>query len=234
MTEPTNPEEKTYESIASSLDRFREAHFWLHMIEEYYHAAEPFRWHLNAFLRATKEVPQLLMMELQGEPGFKKWFGPKREALSNDPLFATFSKHRDFVVHRGMLVPNSTAFVGITEGRGLKLGFRFPVHPMEDSDSGMLRFLGSIKEGGDFFDILAPDENSLPCVERYWRLPDFEEDVSDLCARAWLRLGETVAEVLTWLGAHPPSLSLDCRHASQKVHYRTYSRDKLREWMEEL
>jgi hypothetical protein len=234
MAARPNPEEVIYESISSSLDRFREAHFWLHKVEEHYHSAELFRWHLNAFLRATKEVPQLLMMELQVKSGFKDWFKSKRESLSNDPLFSVFSKHRDFVVHRGMLVPNSSAFVGITEGRGLKLGFRFPVHPMEDSDSGMSRFLAVTKEQGDFFGILVPDEDSLPCVERYWRLPDFEEDIGDICARAWLRLGETVADVLTWLGANPPSLSLDCRHASQEVHYRTYSRERLQEWMAEL
>ena len=26
---------------------FEEAHFWIHMMEEYYHFADPFRWHLN-------------------------------------------------------------------------------------------------------------------------------------------------------------------------------------------
>jgi len=175
-----------------------------------------------------------LLMELQNKPGFSEWFSTRRRALSADPLFAVLSKHRDFIVHRGMLVPESTAFVGITEGRGLKMGFRFPVHPMEDSDDGMLRFLTAAKKHGDILGILEPDEDSMPCVERHWRLSDFQEDVGDVCARAWLRLGETVAEVLEWLGANRPSLSLDCRHASQQVHYRMYSRERLQEWMAEL
>ena len=46
--------------MESTLDRFREAHYWIHMIEEHYHQADTFRWYLNAFLKAIKEVPDLL------------------------------------------------------------------------------------------------------------------------------------------------------------------------------
>jgi hypothetical protein len=225
-------EEAIYEKIAASLDRFQEAHFWLHMVEQYYHAADPFRWHLNAFLRALKEVPQLLQMELQNEAGFKDWFSSQREALRADPLISVLSEHRDFVVHRGMLVLGSTATVGITEGRGIKLGVTFPVHALEDSDHGMRRYLAVSKECGDILGILIQDEDSLPCVQRQWRLPEFEDEIGEVCARAWLRLGETVAAVLSWLGAQPPPLSLDCRHATQEVQFKLYDRDELTNWME--
>lgn len=50
--------------IIPSLDRFRESHFWIHQMEGYYHEADQFRWHLNAFLKALKEVSQLLLMDL--------------------------------------------------------------------------------------------------------------------------------------------------------------------------
>jgi hypothetical protein len=174
------------------------------MVEQYYHAADPFRWHLNAFLRALKEVPQLLQMELQAHPGFKAWFAPKRRALADDPLIGVLSQHRDFVVHRGMLVPNSTAMVGVTEGRGMKFGMTFPIQALEDSDHGMRRYLAVSKARSDFLGILIPDEDSLPCVERQWRLPEFDDEIVEVCARAWLRLGETVGELLIWLGANPP------------------------------
>jgi hypothetical protein len=71
-------------------------------------------------------------------------------------------------------------------------------------------------------------------LERHWRLPEFEDEIGEVCARAWLRLGETVGQVLTWLGANPPSLSLDCRHSSQEVHYKLYSREVLTQWMAEM
>lgn len=224
-------EEAVYWRIGASLDRFREAHFWLHMVEQYYHSADPFRWHLNAFLRALKEVPQLLQMELQHDPGFKQWFAAQREALRADPLMSVLSKHRDLVVHRGMLVPKSTAMVGITEGRGIKLGITFPVHALEDSDHGMRRYLAVTKAHGDFLGILIPDEDSLPCVQRECRLPEFDDEVVEVCARALLRLGELVEAVLSWLGARPAPLSLDCRHATQQVQFKLYDRDQLTNWI---
>ena len=50
---------KAHTKIESALDRLEEAHFWIHKMEEHYHNADPFRWHLNAFLKALREVPQL-------------------------------------------------------------------------------------------------------------------------------------------------------------------------------
>ncbi|OMR58921.1 hypothetical protein AQ765_07200 [Burkholderia pseudomallei] len=127
-------------AIESALDRFREAHFWIHALEEYYHFADPFRWHLNAFLKSIKEVPQLIQMGLQNREGFNRWYRQEREKLAVDPLMRFLADKRDFVVHRGMLVPNSHGSIGITEGRGFKLGLTFPVHPLEDSDDAMHRY----------------------------------------------------------------------------------------------
>jgi hypothetical protein len=222
------------EKIASTFDRCQEAHFWLHMMEENYHAADPFRWQLNSFLRALKEIPQLLQMELQQGRQFKDWFANHKDRLNRDPLISALSKQRDLIVHRGMLVPHSRAFVGITEGRGLKLGIQFPLHPLEDSDHGMERYLRFVKAHNDFLGVLIPDEDSLPCVEREWRIPQFNDEVIDLCAQAWLRMATAVRDAMLWLGAEVPPLSLDCRHSSQQVRFKMYSREKLAEWMSRL
>ncbi len=227
-------QKSAFDKIGASLDRFQEAHFWIHTLEQYYHHADPFRWHLNAFLRSLKEIPQLLSMELQKEKDFPKWFRNHKASLQADALIPVLSRQRDFVVHRGMLVPKSHAFLGITEGRGLKFGLTFPIHPLEDSDSGMDRYLRHAKKNGDFLGVLMPDEDSLPCIQREWKLPDFEDEIIDLCARAWLRIGQTIAEVLKWLGTEVPSLSLDCRHSSQQVQFKLYDRDKLSERMKTI
>ena len=166
-------------------------------------------------------------MELQNEPGFTTWYSQARAELNNDPLFEVLSKQRNFVVHRGMLVPESRGAIGITEGRGMKLGLTFPVHPLEDSEHAMDRYLRHAKENGDFLGILILDEDSQPCIERKWRLPDFDDDLVDVCANAWIRVGETVREVLVWLGEDVPSLSLDCRHSSQAVKFRRFDRETL-------
>lgn len=212
-----------------ALDRFREAHFWIHTLEQFYHYADPFRWHLNAFLKSLKEVPQQLQMGLQNVSGFPDWFRDAQNSLRADPLMKVLFDHRDFVVHRGMLVPDSYGTIGITEGSGIKLGIRFPLDPFEDSDDAMHRHLNFAAKENDFLGLLIPDEESLPCVHRVWRIPAFREEIVTLAAQAWLRTGETVDAVIRWLGYDPPGeLSLDCRHSSQNLEYRLYDRDKLR------
>jgi hypothetical protein len=39
--------------------------------------------------------------------------------------------------------------------------------------------------------------------------------------------GKTIAEVLKWLGADVPPLSLECRHSSQRVQFKLYDREEL-------
>ena len=215
--------QKPFEKIGSALDRFQEAHFWIHMLEKYYHVADPFRWHFNVFLKAIKEVPDLLQMAMQNEDSFTAWFSEQREQLNSDPLIAVLFKQRNFIVHRNMLVPQSSGMVGITEGRGFKAGLTAHIDPLEDSDSALLRYALHFKDI-DFLGLLIPDEDSMPCVEREWRLREFDEELVDLCAQAWLRVGETIDAVLRWQGAEPPPLSLDCRHDSQRVRLKRYDR----------
>jgi hypothetical protein len=99
--------------LSSTVDRFQEAHFYLHQMEGFYHDAEPFRYSLNSFIRALKEVPLMISMELQNHPGFAAWYRPVRATLNVDALISHFSEQRDFIVHRGMLKPQSKAIVGI-------------------------------------------------------------------------------------------------------------------------
>jgi hypothetical protein len=87
------------------VDRLEEAHFWIHQLEAFYHFADPVRWHLNAFLKAVKEVPVLLSKELQNHHGFPEWFRVERERLHANSLLRILGKQRDFVVHQGMLIP---------------------------------------------------------------------------------------------------------------------------------
>ena len=58
------PEEER--RLAAAGDRIREAHFFIHELESYYHEADPFRWHLNAFLKALKEIPDLAIHDPLG------------------------------------------------------------------------------------------------------------------------------------------------------------------------
>jgi hypothetical protein len=220
--------DRALDRIEGSFDRFQEAHFWIHGLEAHYHQAAQFRWHLNVFLKVLKEVPQLLQMELQNEPGFTAWFRDQKRRLSSDPLIAFLSKQRDIVVHQRILLPDSQCAVGVTELRGMKLGMSLKVNPRVDSEHAMHRYLAVAAERGDFLGILILDEDSIPCVQRIWRLSGFDREIVEACASAWLRTGETVIEVIRWMGIEPPPFSLDCRHAEQRVQFKLYDREELR------
>lgn len=116
----------------------------------------------------------------------------------------------------------------------MKFGFSFPLHALEGSDAAMDRYLKFAEAKTDFLHILAPDEDSMPCVQREWRLEGVDDEILDVCARAWLRLGEVLAVVVQWLGADAPPLSLECRHSSQRVQFKVYDREKLIKRMEEI
>lgn len=206
------------------------------MLELRYHHADMFRWHLNAFLKALKEAIPLLQRELQNEPGFTAWFKPLKEKLRSDPLLSFLSKQRDHVVHRGMLKPGSRGTIGITEGRGIKLGISMPINPLEDSEYAMVRYLYAVADGDgrDFLGILTPDEDSLPCVQREWRLAPLEEEIVELAAKAWLAVGEAITATVRWLEAEVPDLSLNCRHSSQQVQFKLFDRKKLKEQLKEI
>lgn len=219
------------EKIEPAFDRFMEAHFWIHQLEDTYHYADKFRWCLNAYLKSIKEIPLLLSVKLQNTPGFTTWYKPHREQLLGDKLLNFLSEKRDFVVHRGMFVPNSHGEIGITEGRNFKLGIKYEVSSLEDSDTAMSRFLNmvAVRPELDFMGILVPDDDSEPCIHRVWRLPEFKEDVLELTSQAWLRTGKTLNEVVHWLGGQPKKLALDCRRSAQKINFKLYNRNKLNE-----
>jgi hypothetical protein len=101
-----------------------------------------------------------------------------------------------------------------------------PIHPLDDSDKAILRCALQFKDH-DFLALITPDEDSVPCVHREWRLQNFDEELVDLCARAWLRIGDTIEAVLRWQGVDPPPLSLECRHNNHRVRWKLYNRDDL-------
>ncbi|RDY70385.1 hypothetical protein DXT76_13110 [Halobacillus trueperi] len=213
--------------LQSALDRLEEAHWNLHQMERYYHEADPFRYSLNSFLRVLKEIPQLIQMEMQNEEGFKKWFANQKEILNKDELISDLSEKRNILVHRSMLYPNSEANIGVTEGRGVKLGMTFPMNPSEDSDVLLLRYINAQyneDEQNDILGILSNEEESLPCIERSWKIPPFDEEILDIATTAWRKVGEVVMNTQKWLGEEPIQTNLECMHASNYVYMKVYPR----------
>lgn len=220
---------RALDNLPSAFDRLQEAHFWLHSMEDHYHSADHFRWCLGAFLKCLKEIPNIMEMELQNKAGFKDLYKPHKEALRQDDLHQFLIKKRDRIVHGRILIPASACTVGVTELRGIKLGAGFPINPREDSDTAMIHYLCFLAKGNtDFLGVLVDDEDCIPCVHREWRIDGYDEELIELCARAWLRLGETFKAVVEWLGANPPPLQLDCLKSAQKLQFKLFDRGELK------
>lgn len=220
--------------IESTIDRLFEASFHLDQMELAYHSANRFRWCLNCFLRSLKEVPDLLTMELQNKPDFPSWMRPRRKALMSDNVVGHFFKLRDGVVHKSMLKPASSGFIGITEGRGIKLGLGLPIDPLEDSDQAMERYLYACARGSDPICLLMPDEESLPCVKRHWALDSSpDRELTEIAAEAWLKVAGLVSDAVVWLGDDAINFSCDLL-PEQRVRVKTFDRDHLRQVVRQM
>jgi hypothetical protein len=183
-----------------------EAAWHLRMMEKHYHKADLFRWSLNSFLRALKEVVQLLMMDVQDKPEIVEWLRKEREKLNEEPLIEFLFKQRDIIVHRAMLKPASKGTVGFTRGRGLKLGLGMPIDQLADSEDAILRYIHFAAKDKDFLGILYMEEDGggeYTCVQREWRMEQFpDSELTVLAAQAWERVASLTLNTATKLGAN--------------------------------
>ena len=131
-------------AVEDAIDRLQEAHWYIHEMEIRYHDPDPFRYALNSFLRALKEVPDVLRMAMENEPNFSAWFSERRKKATCDALVSKLFGQRNILVHRRMLATVSIATIGITELRGIKLGFTKQVDPFCDSDDLMVLYLAPL------------------------------------------------------------------------------------------
>jgi len=213
-----------HELIYDSLDRWRESHWHIHQIERYYHQPELFRYSVNSFIRAAKEVPQLLMMELQRHPKYASDLKPLITTLTSTALYSVLKKKRDFIVHQGSLELLSKGSAGITEGRGFKMGLTFRIEPWESSDDAYERFKAICRQDKDFRAMFGPDEDSVPCVERTWLMEEFPaKDLFDVTIEAWEATGATLSKIVITLGGEAIPVDKSCLHSSQKIRMKRYS-----------
>jgi hypothetical protein len=105
--------------------------------------------------------------------------------------------------------------VGTTEGRGVKIGIPFYVHPTESSADAYERFKNICRQDKFIRGLAGPDCDSWPCIVRYWKIPEFKElDLLDLSVAAWRKVGNVLSELIKLLGGECLDLSLPCRHES--------------------
>jgi hypothetical protein len=193
-------------------------------MEVNYHDPDPFRFSLNSFLRAAKEIPTMLTNSVQSMPGVKAEIDKAIKELRGNDLFSVLGKRRDFVVHhRGMLDLYSYGSVGTTEGQKVKVRFPFRVDPRESSDEAYERYK-ALCRSDKFLRGLGPDCDSAPAVWRTWMLKEFPgRDLLEVVFEAWSLAGTMLSRAVVVLGGAPLDLSMPCRHEPEIVKIKRFS-----------
>ncbi len=214
------------EKIEAVLDRWQESHWHLHQIEENYHNADALRYSMNAFIRSLREIPDMVSMALQNMDGFPTWHNPiKNELESKDHLFSKIIQHRNYIVHKSMLKPESKAFVASIRGHTIKMQFSFYVDPFEDSDLAIKRFIEFSKKDPILMQALAPDETQVLALIREWHIEGFNEEIIESFRNAWIRVTSYLSDILVFLGEErfPEGLP-DCFRDPRDFRYKKYHR----------
>lgn len=187
-------------------------------MEANYHTPDLFRYSLNSFIRAVKEIPQLLSMELHNQGAYQSDFKPLIQSLRANALLSILHNKRDFIVHRGMLEVMSRGSVGTTEGRGIKISIPFPVAPHESTQEAYERFKDVCRKDEFIRSAAGPDCDSWPMIRREWKIPDIpDKELLELSVDAWRLMGEVLSKIIMKLGGKQLDLSFACGHDPQKV-----------------
>lgn len=204
--------------IEAALDRWSECHWHIHQMEANYHTPDLFRYSLNSFIRAAKEIPLILSTELQSHHAYRSDFKPLINSLHANALLSVLHKKRDFIVHRGMLEVLSKGSVGTTEGRGMKISIPFPVKAHEGTQDAYERFKEVCRKDKFIRSLAGPDCDSWPMIRREWKVPDFpDKELLELSIDAWRLVGEIISQIVVKLGGEKLDLSFSCRHEPEKV-----------------
>lgn len=213
--------------IEATLDRWSECHWHIHQMEANYHTPDLFRYSLNSYIRAIKEIPQILKMELQNHRDFKKTFKPLIDSIRKDELMSFLNKKRDFIVHQGMLEVLSTGNVGATEGRIEKISSGFRVAPYESTIEAYERFKSKCRDDKVIRGLLGPDCDSWPFIRREWKVQEFPDiELLELSINAWRFIGRIISSIIVELGGEDLDLSFSCRHDPEKVKTLEFSQSE--------
>ena len=178
-------------------DRFNEAHYFLELMMHQYHSPEPFRWNLNAFIQALRNVTFVMQAELKSTAGFSEWYTGQQTSMKQDPSLRAFVDGRNMVVKERNLLLESSAQIGLFRNRKLKLVLKMPIQTNIPSEYA-LKYLAPKLEFLDDEHWAIGEEYG---VQREWKASELGTgNVLALCDAAWAKIGKVVSEAHTFAG----------------------------------
>ena len=189
--------------LAETDDKFGEAHYFIERMMTEYHEPVQFRYNLNAFLQALRNVTFVLQKELSQRSGFREWYLEQQTVMKQDLLLRRFVEGRNIVVKQRSLEINSSAMVGFFRWRTLKLAISADV-PAHLSSKYLVEHMAPLT---DFIDAEHSAIGEQYGVRREWKAPELGDDnVVTLCDLAWVKIGNVLSEAHDFAGWHslPP------------------------------
>lgn len=218
---------KTLKRIDRSFDRFCEAHFWLHTMEDNYHQSDAFRWSLNAFITTIIAIPELVHKAANEAGANTPEINSIKAIIINNNIFTKLQKYRNDIVHNQGLIIDSSGTIGLYDGRKMRLGISFPIDPSHDSYIAIINYLRS----GDILNLMMPDEDNYPVVYREWKSSEFEEDILTTCRKTLLILSEYIHKISQILLEDYKKIenqfSLECCKPIEKIQIKHFNRNDL-------
>ncbi len=185
--------------IPSTHDKFEEAHYFLHRMIEAYHFPNEFRWNLNAFIQALRNITWILQKETSKVPKFEESYERKREEMKRDALWLKFKDGRNIIVKERMLIPLSKASVGLFSGREVKLAFDVNVSPFTPSK---VVFETAKKElTGFLIDKKHSEPGEQLGIERTWIVSEISDnEIVEECYESLSKMEELLREAHKFFG----------------------------------
>ena len=200
-------ENHTVMVFASTVDKLVECQYFLAMMLRNYHDPSAFRYNLNAFIQALRNVTFMLQSEDNKPDGFDEWYQEQRAKMRENPLLRNFVQARNIVVKQQMLEAKSKCSLGLFRGRRMKIALRGEVPPCVDT----IEYLERAKKFAIGF-ILDKEHSAIGeqiGVERTWVVEALgDADVVTHCAHALEAIVTVVEEAVVMAGGQKLNLSV--------------------------
>lgn len=193
--------------FTSTVDKLVECQYFLAMMLRNYHDPSAFRYNLNAFIQALRNVTFMLQSEDNKPDGFDDWYRGNQAKMRENPLLRNFVQARNVVVKQQMLEAKSKCSLGLFRGRRMKIALKGEVPPCVDT----LEYLERAKKFaiGFFIDEKHSAIGEQVGVERTWIVEALgDADVVTHCAEALEAIRSIVEEVVEMAGGQKLNLSV--------------------------
>lgn len=190
---------KFKEFISSTINKFKEAEFFLAKTIENYHNPNEFQYNLNAFIQAFRNITFMLQSEKNKPTNFDTWYSGKQEEMRNHNILRKLVNARNIVVKQSSLSHRSKVQVGLFRGRKMKLVYIHEIDPMTDTkeilEMGKKHFIGFMLDEGH-----SAIEEQVG-VKRTWVVEELgEEEIVSICFTAIKYMRGLICEALELFG----------------------------------